>query len=86
MSEVERRVAMRCTIVDEGFGVRRLNDVAVCQRVDLLDEVSVQPPGVLREIELLNKPKVSRYKNDCGEFMKAGEALRWNGGTVIENH
>jgi hypothetical protein len=55
---------MRCTIVDEGFGVRRLNDVAVCQRVDLLDEVSIQPPGVLREIELLNKPKVSRYKND----------------------
>jgi hypothetical protein len=64
MSEVERRVAMRCTIVDEGFGVRRLNDVAVCQRVDLLDEVSVQPPGVLHEIELRNKPKVIRYKND----------------------
>jgi hypothetical protein len=25
-------------------------------------------------------------QQSSGEFMKAGEALRWNEGTVIENH
>ena len=59
VSEAQRREALRCEPLDDGGGVRRPHNVAVGQRVDMPDEVGVRPPGLLRERELRDKPKVS---------------------------